>query len=155
MPLPTGQMIYTYDAVAAPVLSADPSKAKPIGVGPIANGGTSVSVNVNVGPFAGTVNISLAEYKPSYRTNTVFSMNSEGRLVASSGNIGVWKTDVTGVKKHIFGPIPVSNLKKGIYTLTLTAKPSGSRDEDDDDDDEGSSSSNSSYYKWTTHFTVR
>lgn len=33
MPLPTGKNVFTYTPIEAPVVSCDPAKAKPIGVG--------------------------------------------------------------------------------------------------------------------------
>jgi len=146
MPLPGAKMTFTYEAVASPVVSGDPSKAMPIGVGPVANGGNTLEVFVKVGSFAGTVNVSLSQYIPSYSSATVYSMDSEHGMRPSSGNIDVWKADVTGMNQHVFGPIPVSKLKKGLYTLTLTVKPSGSSDNEEDE---------SGYYRWTTHFTIK
>jgi hypothetical protein len=147
IPLPVGEHIFTYAAVPYPVVSMNPAKAKPIGVGPVATGGDTLNVNVNVGPFAGTVNISLTEYAPSYGTRIIFSMDSTGHLRrASAEDIAAWKADVTKVHQHAFGPIAVSKLKKGFYTLTLTATPSGSSDE---------YGNGSDFYQWTTHFTVQ
>lgn len=159
MPLPKGQMAFTYDAVPSPVVSADPSKAKPIGVGSVATGGNTFDVNVNVGPFEGTVNITLSEYVSAYRLRTVYTMDSENRMRPASRDSGFWKTNVTGVNQHAFGPIPVSTLRKGFYVLTLAVKPSGSRDGEEDEDEDSYSGSNNNnnrnYYQWTTHFTIR
>ena len=149
MPLPTGEKIFTYAAVASPVVSADPAQAEPIGVGSIATGGNTLDVSVNVGPFAGLVNISLREYVPSYSPHTYTMTPDDGLNPTPSttkGNqISVWKTNVTGINQHVFGPISVSQLKKGLYTLTLTAATAGSGDDEEGDD---------SFYQWTTHFTV-
>jgi len=75
-------------------------------------------------------------------------MNSENIMTRNSGAFNIWKANVTGINQHVYGPISTSQLKKGLYTITLTATPSGSRGDDDEEE-------NSGYYQWTTHFTVQ
>lgn len=75
MPLPSGQQVFFYLPVDLPVVSADPAQAKPIGVGPIAAGGNSIVLTIEVGPFAGPVNVSMILYAPAVDSEDLYFMS--------------------------------------------------------------------------------
>jgi hypothetical protein len=169
IPLPTGKKVFTYNAVPTPVLSSDPAAAKPIGVGSVANGGNTVDISVNIGPFASPVDISLALYAVGVDSGEVYLLNQwnsfesvhyavaarsrrngasedEGDGENSSDkneNLTLWKMNVTGVNQHVYGPSPVTNLPSGPYILVLGAVPAGPGDKDE-----------SPSYHWVTFFFV-
>jgi len=169
IPLPTGKKVFTYNAVPTPVLSSDPAVAKPIGVGSVANGGNTVDISVNIGPFASPVDISLALYAVGVDSGEVYLLNQwdsfesvHYAVAARSGrngssedegdgenssdkneNLTLWKMNVTGVNQHVYGPSPVTNLPSGTYFLVLGAVPAGPGDKDE-----------SPSYHWVTFFFV-
>ncbi len=63
-----------------PAASADPSQAKPIGVGPVAAGGDTAEVTVQVGPFAEPVNVSFMIYAPTLESDDLYFMTSSSVL---------------------------------------------------------------------------
>ncbi len=80
MPVPTSKKVFSYGAVDLPVVSSDPAKAEPIGVGPVATGGNTIDVNVQVGPFAGPVNVSFVIYAPTLDSEDLYFMSSANGL---------------------------------------------------------------------------
>ena len=172
MPLPTDEEKFTYDAVALPVLSSDPAEAKPIGLGPVADGGNVIDAKVAVGPFEGPVDISLVIYAPAVSADDLFFFGQDRKLKRLShavredddevrkewarngfrGNaraakkfsrLVLWKTGVFEVNEDIFDA-RVKDLPSGRYTLVLTVSPAN-RGEDDDDE---------VYYRWVTQLVV-
>jgi hypothetical protein len=79
LPLPTGQQVFAYSPVDSPALSSDPSQAEPIGIGPAANGGDTVSLQVQA-QFSDPVNVSLAIYAPSIDDLDLYFMDSSNNL---------------------------------------------------------------------------
>ncbi len=159
MPLPVGEQVFNYDPVALPVLNSDPAQAKPLGVGPVADGGNTVEVKVTVGPFAGPVDVFLRIYPSGKKADTVYHLDADGTFKNPSEDKGsgkkfkkkvVWKRNVTGVDETVFGPMSANDLRQGLYVLTLNVKPSGQEDDNDDGDDD-----DDSYYRWVTYFVVQ
>jgi hypothetical protein len=165
MPVPTAEQVFSYGPTALPVLSSDPSTAKPIGVGPVAGGGTTVQVAVNIGPFVSPVDVSFAVYSVGIDSGDVYLLDATNtfeplsRVVASRPSRGSseddgedsghrndrlvkWRSNVTSVNENVFGPAPLSNLQPGPYVLVLGVTPSNSSDDDDNS------------YHWVTYFIV-
>jgi hypothetical protein len=167
MPVPTSRQVFTYEPVNLPVLSSDPAQAKPVGVGPVADGGDTADINVQIGPFEGPVDVSFVIYAPALDPEDLYFLNTQGELKRLSraveeneasrsseessssegrggrvlnkfGNLIRWKDNVTGVDENIF-TTPVKALPSGQYTLVLVVKSS-------DDDDH--------YYRWVTNVTI-
>jgi len=161
MPVPTFKEVFSYDPVNLPVISSDPAQARPIGVGPLADGGDTVDVNIQIGPFEGPVNVSFLIYAPSVDSEDLYfisphyelkslsqaadenarSQRAEDRgaqLLCNARRLASWKNNVTGVNENLF-TVPVAGLPSGIYTLTLIVK---------SPDDDGN------FYRWVTHFTI-
>jgi hypothetical protein len=80
MPVPTSTMVFSYEPVEQPVVVSDPGQAKPIGVGPVATGGDTADVSVQIGPFAGPVNVSFMIYAPTIESDDLYFMTSHNVL---------------------------------------------------------------------------
>ena len=80
MPVPTSKKVYSYKPVNLPVVSSDPAQAEPIGVGPVADGGDTIDVTVQIGPFAGPVNVSFMIYAPTLESDDLYFMSSQNEL---------------------------------------------------------------------------
>ncbi|MDA8083558.1 MAG: hypothetical protein M0024_07880 [Nitrospiraceae bacterium] len=164
MGLPTSEQTFLYNAVADPVVSADPAQAKPIGVGPLATGGNTIDLKVNIGPFEAPVDISFFIYAPAVDPEELYFMapnydmkrlsDTVGDMERSSyssavmgkreGNtpssvkfkrIAFWKTDVTSVNEEIYK----GSLAPGYYNLVLVVKTPGN---------------DNNYYSWSTQVVV-
>lgn len=177
MPLPTGEDTFTYDPVVSPVVSTLPADAKPIGVGPVANGGDVVDIAVSLAQFAGPVDVFFGIYA-SVRPMDVFFLDSEYRLrplseaavefdrsVRSDGPDDakkkkkfkkrlLWKTKVKDVNEALFIDVPVSDLPKGQYTLILQVEPSEVDDGREADNGENEDEEEG-FYRWVTSFRIR
>ncbi|MGE5300803.1 MAG: thrombospondin type 3 repeat-containing protein [Acidobacteriota bacterium] len=150
MPVPTGAQVLSYQPVDQPVVSDDPGQAKPIGIGPLASGGNTVDLRVNIGPFSGPVDVSLVLYAPAIDSDDLYfivpsvglkrlsdavrdedeadrstsSEEREGDEHPTSRrhlrNFIVWKANVTAVNEEIF-TASVTALPSGLYPIVLVA----------------------------------
>ncbi len=142
-PLPTSGQTFTYKAVAAPVLSTDPSQAEPIGVGAVATGGSTFDITLGLDQFAGPVDVFFAVYASSVDPRHVYFFGSDNSLSTSRV---VWRTTVRDLSDALALNVPLSALPAGQYTLILQVSPSGAAGDDGDD---------SSYYRWVTSFSIK
>ena len=144
--VPTGQESFPlYGPIASPIISTDPSKAMPIGVGSVASGGDMVSVQVGIGQFSGPVDIYFAYYAPSIDPQNIYILTSNYTFIPLSvldplhEGLTPWKINVSsGINESLasaLGNIPVSSLPPGTYTAYLLVTPAGRLD---------------SYYLWST-----
>ena len=62
MPVPASWQSFQYAPAASAAKSTNPSIAKPFGVGSVATGGTTLSLEVSAGKFLGAVDVCLAIY---------------------------------------------------------------------------------------------
>ena len=73
MAVPEGQQIFPlYNQIASPIISSDPTQAMPVGVGSVAVGGDTVSIQVGLGQFSGPVDIYFGLYSPLIDPDNVF-----------------------------------------------------------------------------------
>jgi hypothetical protein len=136
MPVPTGQESFPYLPSVSPILSIDPSQAKPIGVGSVATGGDTLSLRVGLPAFSGPVNIYLGIYTPP----DIWIIKSDLSIHHISNGFIPWKVNTTGpIDDPLYGDIPVSSLPEGEYYpfLYIEVAPSGSTN---------------AYYLWMTYF---
>ena len=164
MPLPDGEYTFTYSAASLTTNVVSPAVTKPISFGSIADGGPAVEISVNIGPFAGPVNVALSIYDAAFDPQHVyyFDSNNQTQEVASvmdegdndslgektmTGNPFIWRANVTSVNETILGPVPASNLAPGIYILHLEVTPIGVTEGVD-------AGSGPVYYRWITYLVI-
>ena len=167
IPVPTYEQVFSYTAVVLPVLNTDPTQAKPIGVGLVALGENTLDVKVNIGPFAGPVDVSLVIYAPAIISDDLYFLGPDNQLKKLSDAVTeeeqslisavqsqpsgqaitplkkfseliLWKTNVTEVNESIYTG-PTSDLKPGLYTLVFVAQ---------------SPYDDNSHYRWVTYFNI-
>ena len=138
MSIPTDCQSFTYSSATSPVLSADPSQAKPMGLGPVAEGGGTLSITVQTCQFSGPVDIYFGLYSPEIDPDNIYLLTSGGAFQKLSEGLAPWKANITGpINESLFGDIQTSSLPKGTYYLYLLVTPTGNL---------------SNYYLWITSF---
>ncbi|KJJ84710.1 secreted protein [Candidatus Omnitrophus magneticus] len=125
IPLPVGQSIFTYMAMSEAMLGFTPSDAMPIGIGDVANGGSTLSISLMLGNYAGNVDIFFGVYSPAIDPNEVYVLHSDGSLQPLSAGLAHWNsTHTTGnISQKLFSDIDISSLGAGVYTLYLAITP--------------------------------
>lgn len=140
MTVPPGQESFSYDPVASPVISSDPAQAKPIGVGLVAEGGSTLSLQIALEQFSGLVDVYFAIYAPAIDPYNIYILKSDYTLQPLSVVFEPWKGNTAGpINEKLFGDIPILFLPAGTYYLYLAVTPSFSLD---------------SYYLWETYFII-
>lgn len=143
MPVPSGQSEYFYDSLMSPVVNNDPSLAQPIGVGDIAVGGDTLSLQVNLPEFRGPVDVYLAIYAPSLDSN-IWLIKPDSTLQPFSYSTGLvkWRENTVGpINESLYGNISVSRsgLPSAMYNLYIAVTPPNSLEQ---------------FYLWSTYFIV-
>ncbi|MDA8105255.1 MAG: hypothetical protein M0Z71_07700 [Nitrospiraceae bacterium] len=141
MQMPTGHQMFEYGPTTAPVVGSDVSTTMPLGVGPVAMGGNTITVHAAVGQFSSPMDMYLTVYAPAVDPFKIYLMRPDGALRPASMGFEPWMTGVTSVDQTPVTNMPTSALPKGTYTIGLMATPAGGN--------------MSTYYMWTTHFVVQ
>jgi len=142
IPLPTMPQRFSFPPIGSPVLSPDPSQARPVGIGALATGGSDLTVTVGLEQFAGQVDIYFLIYIPSFDPLNIYQFAQAGVAQTVCAGFAPWMPASMGpVSADLFGTIPASSLPPGDYLLELLVTPAGDR-------------SLSKYYLWATEFTV-
>ena len=138
IPIPTNCQSFTYSSATSPVLSGDPSQAKTMGVGPVAEGGGILSITIQTFQFLDPVDIYFGLYSPDIDPDNIYLLTSSGAFQNLSEGLAPWKANITGpIDESLFGDIQTSSLPKGTYYLCLLVTPTGNL---------------TSYYLWITSF---
>jgi hypothetical protein len=138
--VPTDCQSFTYSSVTSPVLSADPSQAKPMGLGTVAEGGGILSITVKTYQFSDPVDIYFGLYSSEIDPNNYYLLTSGGTFQKLSEGLAPWKANITGpINESLLGNIQTSSLPEGTYYLYLLVTPTGNL---------------SNYYLWITNFSV-
>jgi hypothetical protein len=126
MPLPSGQQTFSFGAVSAPILDDESSRAEPIGVGSLATGGDTVSIQVGLNRFSGSVDVYFALFAPTI-SSELFMLTSEGALRPfSETGLVPWKQNTNdSLHESLFGDLPLAALPQGPYYLYLFVTPAG------------------------------
>lgn len=140
--VPAGQQIFTpYNSVPSPVVSEDPSQAEPVGVGSVATGGNTISLQIALGQFSGRVDIYFAIKAPSIDPDNVYLLTDSNVFRPVSAGLRPWIANTFGdINEPLLGDVAASALPPGSYSLYLLVTPAGRLD---------------SYFLWTTQFTVQ
>lgn len=122
MPSPDRQNYYPYTPIDEPLLSDQPSSAKPMGVGPVATGGQQLRLHISLYGFSAPVDIYFGLYAPNI-SPSIWILQPDGEsLKPAETDFNPWKSSVTGaVDQYLFGEIPVELLPAGRYTFYLLA----------------------------------
>ncbi len=138
---PVSQQIFPlYNPIASPIKSAVSSQAMPIGVGSVATGGDTVSIQVGLGQFSGPVDIYFGIYSPLIDPDNIFILTPKNTLQPISAGFTPWISATSGnINESLFGDISTSVLPSVTYELYLAVTPAGSLD---------------TYYLWSTEFTI-
>jgi hypothetical protein len=151
--LPAGKQSFFYDPVVLPERNINPASAKPVGSGPVAAGGDSISIRISLEQIKGPVNI-YGAYTLSTDPLTVNTLNPDGAsfslftiakieeaLATGKPPEGAepWRSNTIGLIDEVLFELPVSLLAPGKYTVYLLVANIGSLN---------------SYYLWSTIFVI-
>jgi hypothetical protein len=124
IPLPAGSKIYSYPSTELPVVNADPSQAKPVGVGDVTSA-HDLALRIGLDSFSGPVDIYVAIHAPAVSPD-LFLFRPDGSLAPASSGLSPWKAGTTGpVNEGLLGTIPLSLIPSGDYAFYLLAAPAG------------------------------
>jgi len=143
IPVPAGEEIFSYSAVAYPMEKGNLEKTKPLGIGPVAEGGPLLDLQASIGPFDGPVDVYITMYAPaqpgSQQPSDMFYLRPDNVFEAVTTTPLAWQQAVTDVNEHIT-EIATADLVPGPYVLILMVTPAGSQDH---------------HYHWVTPFIVQ
>jgi hypothetical protein len=141
--LPGSQQSFIYPPSVAPVLHTMPSQAQPIGVGSVATGGDTLSLEIGLNQFSGPVDIYLAIAAPDLVPD-LYIIKPDLALQPVSMGLEPWRATTSGpVNEKLYGDISISSLPPATYYLYIAVTPAGSLIEP-----------NVSFYFWTTSFVI-
>jgi PKD repeat protein len=137
---PNSQQAFSYASTSEPVVSSDPSLARPIGVGTAAEGGGTLSLRVALDAPSSPLDIFVALYVPILDPANLFLFTASGSLQPASLGVVPWKAgSSSAIDDALLPDIPVSVLPPGTYYAYFLATPAGNTD---------------SHYLWITEFFV-
>lgn len=141
MPIPETTKAFEYEPVRLPVLSEDPSQARPVAVGEVAEEGSTLNLHIGIKECDGPVDIYVGLQATIFPDELfVFAPNGGLQPVSQSGLVP-WKVGVSALVEESFfqSDIPINALPPGVYTLLLAVTPGGSFQ---------------SLYLWATSFLI-
>jgi hypothetical protein len=141
IPVPSGQQSFVIEPpVVTPIINAVPSQADPIGVGPIAVGGSMVSILIGLDQFSASVDIYLAIVAPAIDPVNIYILTPTGFQAIAEAGLVPWMSNTVGnISVPLFENLPISQLPSGTYTLYLAVVPTGNI---------------RAYYIWQTSFSA-
>jgi len=139
--VPASQQSFVIDPpVVTPVINSVPAQAAPIGIGPIAAGGSMVSVVAGLSQFSGPVDIYFGVYAPAIDPVNIYILTPTGFETLANAGLVPWMSNTRGgINYPFFENIPTSVLPAGTYTFYLVVTPAGSID---------------TFYFWETNFML-
>ena len=125
IPSPRGANSFApYTDAVIPLLDSDPSMAKPIGLGTIAEVGAILSLSVGANKFSSPMDVYLAISMPTISPSGLFLFTSSGLKPLSAGLLP-WKSSVTDMSGVVVPDLDALILPTGTYTFYLLVVPSG------------------------------
>jgi len=140
LPVPQGQATFSYFPVASPVVGTTPSETKPIALGPYAEGGRTLSVQVSLPGFSGNVDVYFGLYAPAIGPDAFYLLDSVGNLQSLIDGLVIWKSGPAAIQEQLFGAVDTSLLPEGTYSFYLLVTPQGTTGQ---------------YYLWQTDAKIR
>ena len=123
---PNAQEFHVYEPAVACRKSPLPSVAQPIGVGSIAEGGSTLSLELGTLEFTDNVDIYLALYLPALDANNIYLIHSDLSLHNASAGMVPWRSNTAGpVDYSLFGDLPLSGLSGFGGLIGLLVTPAG------------------------------
>jgi streptogramin lyase len=111
----------------------------PIGIGPVAAGGSILTTMVGLGKFSGPVDIYFAFFAPAIDPVNIYILTPSGfQPLANAGLVPWVPNTIGGLYETLIQDVPVSQIPSGTYTFYLAVTPAGNID---------------SFYLWQTSFT--
>lgn len=140
MALPEAQETFSYPPFAFPVPNILPEEAKPVGVGPVASGGSNVSLRVDLPRLSGPSDVYFGISAPAIDPVNIYLLRPDNTFQNVSAGLVPWNANTSGpLVESLFGVAAVSTLPSGIYDLYLAVAPAGRID---------------NYYLWSTFFVI-
>lgn len=140
MQVPASRQSYVYTSIESPGTSTDPAQARPVGVGSVATGGSTLTIRINTLQFSGAVDIYFGVFAPAIDQNNIFILDQYGSLQLLSSGLVAWKSNIYApLDETPFGNIQKVALPAGTYSLYLFVTPAGTQN---------------SYYLWQTDFVI-
>ena len=137
IPSPSGQEFFLANSSDSAETDTDPSQMIPVGIGPIATGGDSLTITVSLDQFAIPVDIYLGFLLPE--STGILLVNRDGFLQNIDEGLVPWLSNVAEpVNRTLFENIPTSSLPVGEYNVYLMVTPAGTL---------------ADYYLWQSRFT--
>lgn len=131
--------MFSYPPSDFPVKDMFLFDARPIGLGPAANGGDTLDFRVGFAGYPQPLDLYMALYLPFLPQPNLWMVGPDSSLQPFTQSLIKWKENVTGtVEETIFSNIPTGPLPAGDYFFYLLATPAGSLD---------------SFYLWGTSFS--
>lgn len=138
--LPSKQESFSFQPVENPVRSNNPAEAKPVGIGTVATGGSTLSMEVGLDMASGNADLYFGIYSTALDTDNIYILKSDNTFQTLSTGLEPWRPDTAGpISENLFGDIAASSLPKGTYDLYFLVTPAGNLD---------------SYYLWSTYFII-
>lgn len=140
LPTPSGQEYFEYSPTGLPLKDCEPSLARPVGVGPVAEGGDTLSLRISPSQCSGPVDVYFGVYAPSVAPDHVFILRPDCTLRPLSEGLVPWKANLTvDLDEILSGDVPTADLLPSIYYVYFVVTPAGRTD---------------SCYFWQTSFVI-
>ena len=118
IPSPSGQEFFFANSSDSAETDTDPFQMIPVGIGPIATGGDSLTITVSLDQFAIPVDIYLGFLLPE--STGILLVNRDGFLQNIDEGLVPWLSNVAEpVNRTLFENIPTSSLPVGEYNVSL------------------------------------
>jgi hypothetical protein len=122
--VPSGINAYPYEAVASPVVDSNPSQAKPVGVGAVFGGGSTLTLALGLPAYVAGVDVYFGYSHESSPEIYVFGADGSIRP-ASSGLVPMIAGTTGPVSQTLLQDLPIAGFPLGRYNVYLLVSPAG------------------------------
>jgi hypothetical protein len=124
--VPISQHFSNVSVTVDPILNIDPAQAIPIGIGPIAKGGSTLRLKVSTAPLSQAADIYLGVYMPMIDPAVIYLLRPDLTFRSHMEGIVPWQAGIISpLDVSLFGDIPTSQLPPGLYYVYLAITPAG------------------------------
>jgi hypothetical protein len=126
LPVPTSQLVFNYAGVVSPVSSVAAGGARPVGLGQVATGGSTVDVTLGLAQTTGPVDV---YWGFQINGGDIFILTAGGQFQSvSAGVVPLFAGSTGNFNQSLFGPINLNVLPAGNYNIYMLIAPAGSTD---------------------------